>query len=66
MNADLPPPPPLTAAGHRQNGQNGLQVAQVNEVGTGDILFEVSDMPPLQQYNLEYIRSDEGATYMKI
>ena len=46
MNADLPPPPPLTAAGQ---GQNSLQVAQVNEVGTGDILFEVSDMPPLQQ-----------------
>ena len=63
MNTDLRPPPPLTAAGQ---GQNGLQVAQVNEVGTGDILFEVSDMPPLQQYNLEYIRSDEGATYMKI
>ena len=63
VNADLPPPPPLTAAGQ---GQNGLQVAQVNKVGTGDILFEVSDMPPLQQYNLEYVRSEEGATYMKI
>ena len=46
VNADLPPPPPLTAAGQ---GQNGLQVAQVNEVGTRDILFDVSDMPPLQQ-----------------
>ena len=63
MNADLPPPPPLTAAGQ---GQNSLQVAQVNEVGTGDMLFEVSDMPPLQQYNLEYVRSEEGATCMKI
>ena len=63
VNADLPPPPPLTAAGQ---GQNGLQVAQVNEVGTGDILFDVSDMPPLQQYSVEYIRSKEGATYMKI
>ena len=46
VNADLLPAPPLTAAGQ---GQNGLQVAQVNEVGTGDILFDVSDMPPLQQ-----------------
>ena len=63
VNADLPPPPPLTAAGQ---GQNGLQVAQVNEVGTGDILFDVSDMPPLQQYSVEYVRSEEGATYMKI
>ena len=63
VNADLPPPPPLTAAGQ---GQNGLQVAQVNEVGTRDILFDVSDMPPLQQYSVEYIRSEEGATYMKI
>ena len=63
VNADLPPPPPLTAAGQ---GQNCLQVAQVNEVGTGDILFDVSDMPPLQQYSVEYVRSEEGATYMKI
>ena len=63
VNADLPPPPPLTAAGQ---GQNGLQVAQVNEVGTGDILFDVSDMPHLQQYSIEYVRSEEGATYMKI
>ena len=44
VNADLPPPPPLTAAGQPQNG---LQAAQVNEVGNGEILFEVSDMPPL-------------------
>ena len=63
VNADLPPPPPLPAAGQ---GQNGIQVAQVNEVGTGDILFDVSDMPPLQQYSVEYVRSEEGATYMKI
>ena len=63
VNADLPPPPPLTAAGQPQNG---LQIAQVNEVGTGDMLFEVSNMPPMQQYNLEYVRSEEGATYMKI
>ena len=59
VNAD----PPLTAAGQ---GQNGLQVVQVNEVGTGDILFNVSDMPPLQQYSVEYVRSEEGATYIKI
>ena len=63
VNADLPPPPPLTAAGQPQNG---LQAAQMNKVGNGAILFEVSDMPPLQQYNIEYIRSEEGATYMKI
>ena len=63
VNADLPPPPPLTAAGQ---GQNDLQVAQMNEVGTGDILFDMSDMPPLQQYSVEYVRSQEGATYMKI
>ena len=63
VNADLPPPPPLTAAGQ---GQQGLQTAQVNEIGNGDILFEVSQMPPMQQYNLEYVRSEEGATYMKI
>ena len=63
MNTDLPPPHPLTAAGQ---AQHVLQTAQVNEVGNGDMFFEVSDMPPLQQYNLEYIRSEEGATYMKI
>ena len=63
VNADLLPPPPLTAAGQPQHG---LQTAQVNKVGNGDILFEVSDMSPLQHYNLEYVRSEEGATYMKI
>ena len=61
VNADLPPP--LTAAGQPQHG---LQAAQVNEVGNGEILFEVSDMPPLRQYNMECVRSDEGTTYMKI
>ena len=64
VNADLPPPPPLTAAGQLQH-QNSLQ-AQVNEVAAGEMLFEVSDMPPLQQYSVEYVRSEEGATYMKI
>ena len=65
VNADLPPPPPLTAAGQHQP-QISLQAAQVKEVGAGEILFKVSDMPPLQQYNHEYIRSEEGVTYMKL
>ena len=65
MNADLPPPPPLTAAGQLQH-QNSLQAAQVNEVAAGEMLFEVSDMLPLQQYSVEYVRSEEGVTYMKI
>ena len=65
MNADLPSPPPLTAAGQLQR-QSSLQAAQVNEVGAGEMLFKVSDMPPLQQYSVEYVRSEEGATYMKI
>ena len=65
VNADLPPPPPLTAAGQLQH-QNSLQAAQVNEVAAGEMLFEVSDMPPLQQYSVEYVRSEEGVTYMKI
>ena len=65
LNADLPPPPPLTTAGQPQH-HDGLQAAQVNEVGGGEILFEVSDMPPVGQYNLQYVRSEEGATYMKL
>ena len=65
VNADLPPPPPLTAAGQLQH-QSSLQAAQVNEVGAREMLFEVSNMPPLQQYSVEYVRSEEGVTYMKI
>ena len=62
-----PPPPPLLRAGQPQpQCQVQMQTASVNEVGAGDMLMELQDIPPMQQYNVEYVHGVEGTTYMKL
>ena len=52
-----PPPPPLTPAGQ----------PQAPTINHGDILFDVTNMPPMQNYNCEYVHDVQGgATYLKM
>ena len=61
-----PPPPPLLRAGQHQPQVQQVQAATVSEMGAGDMLVELQDIPPMQQYNVEYVRGVEGTTYMKL
>ena len=57
----MPPPPPLVA----QPGNSTVQ--RVEEEGLGNILFEVArELPPMNQYNVQYVREENGTTYMKM
>ena len=59
----MPPPPPLMAQPGNQNQVQGVEV----EEGLGDILFEVAgELPPMNQYNVQYVREENGTTYMKM
>ena len=59
----VPPPPPLMA---QPGNQNQNQVQQVEE-GVGDILFKVTGaLPPMEGYNVQYVREENGTTYMKM
>ena len=67
----IPPPPPLLWANERrplqqvqQNLQENVQQATTSELG--DMLFDVSSLPPMQGYNVELIRDSDGGTYMKM
>ena len=65
-----PPPPPLLRANERpaQIQQVPVQQAPLQQ-STGEIgemLFDVSSLPPMQGYNMELIRDSEGGTYMKM
>ena len=55
----LPPPPPLQAG-----PSNAVQHAAIEE--DSGMLVEVSQLPPLEQYNVQYVREEGGATYMKL
>ena len=58
----MPPPPPLVA----QPGNSTVQRVEEEE-GLGDILFEVArELPPMNQYNVQYVREENGTTYMKM
>ena len=50
-----PPPPPLLRAGQHQPQVQQVQAATVSEMGAGDMLMELQDIPPMQQYNVEYV-----------
>ena len=61
----MPPPPPLMAQPGSSTQQNEVQ--HVIEEGPGDILFEVAgNLPPVDQYNVQYVREENGTTYMKM
>ena len=65
-----PPPPPLLRANERpaQIQQVPVQQAPLQQ-STGEIgemLFDVSSLPPMQGYNVELVRDSEGGTYMKM
>ena len=58
----MPPPPPLVA----QPGNSTVQRVEEEE-GLGDILFAVArELPPMNQYNVQYVREENGTTYMKM
>ena len=59
----MPPPPPLVA---QPNGTVRHEAQPVENMG--DILFEVAgELPPMNQYNLQYVRDEQnGTTYMKM
>ena len=65
-----PPPPPLLQANERrplqvqQNLEENVQKATTSELG--DMLFDVSSLPPMQGYNVELVRDSDGGTYMKM
>ena len=70
-----PPTPPLLWANERpaQIQQVPVQQAPLQQAplqqSTGEIgemLFDVSSLPPMQGYNVELIRDSEGGTYMKM
>ena len=48
-----PPPPPLTPAGQPV-------------MNRGEILMDVTNMPPMQQYNAEYVHDVDGTTYLQM
>ena len=48
-----PPPPPLTPAGQPL-------------MNRGEILMDVTNMPPMQQFNAEYVHDVNGATYLQM
>ena len=48
-----PPPPPLTPAGQPV-------------MNRGEILMDVTNMPPMQQYNAEYVHDVNGTTYLQM
>ena len=64
-----PPPPPLLWANERPAQiQVPVQQAPLQQ-STGEIgemLFDVSSLPPMQGYNVELVRYSEGGTYMKM
>ena len=64
-----PPPPPLLRANERP-AQIQVPVQQAPlQRSTGEIgemLFDVSSLPPMQGYNVELVRDSEGGTYMKM
>ena len=65
-----PPSPPLLRANERrplQQVQNlQEQVQQETRSELGEVLFDVSSLPPIQGYNMELIRDSNGGTYMKM
>ena len=64
-----PPPQPLLWANERPAQiQVPVQQAPLQQ-STGEIgemLFDVSSLPPMQGYNVELVRDSEGGTYMKM
>ena len=65
-----PPPPPLLRANERpaQIQQVPVQQAPLQQSTgeSGEMLFDVSSLPPMQGYNMELVRDSEGGTYMKM
>ena len=64
-----PPPPPLRHASEmvlQPQPQQAVQNIHQTDVGRGDILFEMGDMAPMQQYNMEIVHDSTGGTYMKM
>ena len=67
-----PPPPPLLRANERPAQiqvpvQPNLQAPLQQSTGEiGEMLFDVSSLPPMQGYNVELVRDSEGGTYMKM
>ena len=65
-----PPSPPLLRANERpaQIQQVPVQQAPLQQSTDeiGEMLFDVSSLPPMQGYNVELISDSEGSTYMKM
>ena len=62
-----PPPPHLLWANERPIQQVIQQAPLQQSTGEiGEMLFDVSSLPPMQGYNVELIRDSEGGTYMKM
>ena len=66
-----PPSPPLLRANEQrplQQVQQNLQeqVQQETRSEIGEVLFDVSSLPPMQGYNVELMRDSNGGTYMKM
>ena len=64
-----PPPPPLPLLRANETPiQQAIQQAPLQQ-STGEIgemLFDVSSLPPMQGYNMELVRDSKGGTYMKM
>ena len=64
-----PPPPPLRHASEmvpQPQAQQAVQNIHQTDVGRGDILFEMGDLAPMQQYNMEIVHDSTGGAYMKM
>ena len=66
----VPAPPRLTPAGQPVvnvvNPVQQLHQAEMQQIGD-DVLVEVGSLPPMDQYNVQYVTApDTGATYMKL
>ena len=67
-NPTPPPPPCVMGKWETQIKQVLVQQAPLQQ-STGEIgemLFDVSSLPPMQGYNVELVRDSEGGTYMKM
>ena len=68
-NPTLPPPPLLWANERPAQIQQVLVQQTPLQQSTGEIgemLFDVSSLPPMQGYNMELVRESKGGTYMKM
>ena len=65
-NNPTPPPPPLLRANERPIQVIQQAPIQQSTGEIGEMLFDVSSLPPMQGYDVELVRDSEGGTYMKM